>query len=638
MSLLLLNDRGGIPRNGLVGLWSLPGVDPRINPGARWEQAARNLIDWSEDATNAVWTKSNVTADDATHLTFTAQNGYVSQLLTIQDGVQITLYARMANISGNTALHWYHNGIGSGSTAVTINATLTDYALTLTGDGASASYGIQDQNASGWGQIEVTRWAVIPGSHTAEECAALYEKTEDRQSFYDFSYNGNHAQRGSTTGSDTNDPSIVPTCRNELAAGSTEDLTDSNWTLTDATATATTFTPSAQNGQVAQSFPARSGIEYVLAADIASAGNTVLTWLHIGAAGGDTDPVTVSPAADRYSVTFTGSSAVGAAAFTGSGLDDATSGGTYATGYQPTTFRVEIDGTGSPDTFKWSEDGGVTWTATGVAITGAAQTLSRGVTVTFGATTGHTAGDYWDIAAGANVSLGLRDANASGFGAITFTRVQAEVGSIATYYANPATESVPLLEFDGVDDYIHVANAGALDLNRFTLLALYVPYDVELNKFHGLISKRNSAASKANYFMRVRDGRLSAGFYNGTDWFTHEFSGSDHSARATYVAVVTYDGAGLTGFLGGQQVGEKFNTTGSPQADSNNLYIGNVGDGSQSFSGRIFLAGAYNRPLSASEVARLCQNLAQQAWDHWGVAVRGYESTICQKPPMHLGV
>jgi len=89
---------------------------------------------------------------------------------------------------------------------------------------------------------------------------------------------------------------------------------------------------------------------------------------------------------------------VGAATFTGSGLNDMTSGGHY-TGLEsdPISYRVQIDGTGTPDTFKWSNDGGATWVVTGVNIMGTAQHLEDGVVVTFGATTGHTVGDRWDF-------------------------------------------------------------------------------------------------------------------------------------------------------------------------------------------------------------------------------------------------
>ncbi len=82
--------------------------------------------------------------------------------------------------------------------------------------------------------------------------------------------------------------------------------------------------------------------------------------------------------------------------FNGEGLHDMTTGGTYSGAEGLAYYRVRIDGTGAPDTFQWSNDAGETWEATAVSITGSAQTLESGVTVTFAATTGHTAADRWD--------------------------------------------------------------------------------------------------------------------------------------------------------------------------------------------------------------------------------------------------
>lgn len=87
------------------------------------------------------------------------------------------------------------------------------------------------------------------------------------------------------------------------------------------------------------------------------------------------------------------SKTIGVVIFTGSGLDDMTVGGHF-TGTENRDFLVEIDSTGAPDTFKWSKDGGTTWTEN-VPITGSAQLLTEGITVTFAATTGHTGGDEW---------------------------------------------------------------------------------------------------------------------------------------------------------------------------------------------------------------------------------------------------
>lgn len=93
------------------------------------------------------------------------------------------------------------------------------------------------------------------------------------------------------------------------------------------------------------------------------------------------------------------SAAVESVVFVGSGLNDATSGGTFS-GSDPVEYLVEIDGAGTPDTFRWSKDGGSTWVSSAVAITGAAQVLDSGVTIAFATTTGHTLTDKWTIRAG----------------------------------------------------------------------------------------------------------------------------------------------------------------------------------------------------------------------------------------------
>jgi hypothetical protein len=69
---------------------------------------------------------------------------------------------------------------------------------------------------------------------------------------------------------------------------------------------------------------------------------------------------------------------------------------------------VTIDSTGTPDTFKWSDDGGATWEATIVRITGTWQTLNNGVKIRFDSVNGHTNADYWDFYAGDGVFAGER--------------------------------------------------------------------------------------------------------------------------------------------------------------------------------------------------------------------------------------
>jgi hypothetical protein len=100
---------------------------------------------------------------------------------------------------------------------------------------------------------------------------------------------------------------------------------------------------------------------------------------------------------------------IGAITFTGTGLNDLSTGGTYS-GTIDRKFRIQIDGIGAPDTFRWTKDSGanpIVWDASTVTITGAAQTLTDGttvdgITVTFAATTGHTLNDRWDFSVPTN--------------------------------------------------------------------------------------------------------------------------------------------------------------------------------------------------------------------------------------------
>jgi hypothetical protein len=78
------------------------------------------------------------------------------------------------------------------------------------------------------------------------------------------------------------------------------------------------------------------------------------------------------------------------------GLDDMSRSGNY-NGNANNVYRIQIDATGTPDTFSWSRDGSTTWIQTGVSITGSPQLLENGVWITFAATTGHTLADYWTV-------------------------------------------------------------------------------------------------------------------------------------------------------------------------------------------------------------------------------------------------
>jgi hypothetical protein len=91
-------------------------------------------------------------------------------------------------------------------------------------------------------------------------------------------------------------------------------------------------------------------------------------------------------------------SKIGSVTFTGSGLNDMTVSGEYS-GVTTKTFRVYVEttpGTPTPDTFKWSEDSGVTWNSTTLNMTTAVY-LNYGIVLAFAAVVGHTATNYWEF-------------------------------------------------------------------------------------------------------------------------------------------------------------------------------------------------------------------------------------------------
>ncbi len=88
------------------------------------------------------------------------------------------------------------------------------------------------------------------------------------------------------------------------------------------------------------------------------------------------------------------------------GLDDLTQSGTY-TGSLDIRYIINIvDAAPSPDTFEWSDDDGSSFTGP-IGITGGAQLMNNGVSVTFGAIDGHDATDTWIVSAKAVADNGF---------------------------------------------------------------------------------------------------------------------------------------------------------------------------------------------------------------------------------------
>ena len=169
----------------------------------------------------------------------------------------------------------------------------------------------------------------------------------------------------------------------------------------------------------------------------------------------------IDPAASSEGIdSFTGTAPEGPVVietpiFTGAGQSTMTTGGTYGIS-TITLYRVTInDDYPTPNTFDWVYDVGGGWQTggSGINITGSAQSLSNGVTVTFGSTSGYTKGNSWDFKAGK-----------SRFRLTGFTDHNYEVGTIAqiSFASNDWTDGEYVCtEVIGADiaifDYVVVA-------------------------------------------------------------------------------------------------------------------------------------------------------------------------------------
>jgi hypothetical protein len=78
---------------------------------------------------------------------------------------------------------------------------------------------------------------------------------------------------------------------------------------------------------------------------------------------------------------------------TGTGLNDLTICGSYVHDATDTSYKIEVTTASTTDIFKWSDDGGVTWDATGVSMTADWQELNHGIFIKFAAKTSHTLAD-----------------------------------------------------------------------------------------------------------------------------------------------------------------------------------------------------------------------------------------------------
>lgn len=147
------------------------------------------------------------------------------------------------------------------------------------------------------------------------------------------------------------------------------------------------------------------------------------------------------------------------------GLDDVTITGTY-TASTDIRYQLDINVLGLPDSYRWSDDDGASWSAD-IPITGAAQPLGTdGLSVTFAASTGHVLSDNWIISAKSHtVVTTLWNKAGSSDGSPGDIKRRA----IVPFHGKPVTDETIKAGATITIDYDDtISDAGASDMISFT--------------------------------------------------------------------------------------------------------------------------------------------------------------------------
>ena len=131
---------------------------------------------------------------------------------------------------------------------------------------------------------------------------------------------------------------------------------------------------------------------------------------------------------------------IGLAAKTGTGTINLMTGGEF-TGAVQKNYKVQIDGVGSPNTIKWSDDGGATWEETGIALTAAWMNLNNGVKIKPSALTGGVIDDYWTFSTVPKTPVKYREGRIIGNSTVEW-QVRAIDGNQKSEWITPADKAV----------------------------------------------------------------------------------------------------------------------------------------------------------------------------------------------------
>jgi RHS repeat-associated protein len=185
-----------------------------------------------------------------------------------------------------------------------------------------------------------------------------------------------------------------------------------------------------------------------------------------------------------------------------------------------------------------------------------------------------------------------------------------------TLLNGPVWSSGPMggaLKFDGVNDYVSVADAAELRLGTGMTIALWVKKEAEASDWVRLVGKGDSANRNYGVWEESGSGKRILFQFQKTDgtWLSL-YSTATLEVGQWYHVTCTYNGSTAVIYLNGTAAGQQA-ITGTPKTSSHPVTFGYAGF-------HTYLAGCldevriYNRALSAGEVSALAGSSAQYVY------------------------
>lgn len=161
--------------------------------------------------------------------------------------------------------------------------------------------------------------------------------------------------------------------------------------------------------------------------------------------------------------------------------------------------------------------------------------------------------------------------------------------------------------FDGVNDYVDIADSNSLDITPAVTIDTWVNFPT-FTAYGGIIAKRSEASARGNYYLRVGNstGQFQLGtFPSGVGHNIWSTTKTDFATNTWYHLVGTISGSTHKIYVNGVEYGGSFGWGAGTTmvADTLNLRIG-MGYDSAGEPGNIKVATAkiYNRALLLSEI------------------------------------